>query len=549
MKDSPFTPPEPRQEPTAQQKRTTLFALILVLLLSAIDQTIVSTAMPRIVAEMKGLELYPWVTTIYLLTSTAMVPIWGKLGDLYGRKAIMISGVCIFVFGSWLCGASGEFGALPLIGGGMTQLIVCRGIQGIGGGALFTSSFAVLADLYPPRERGRYAGLIGAVFGLASVIGPVVGGFFTEHGTMDFGSLHISGWRWIFYINLPMSLLSLFMIITRMPSTRRRADAKIDLAGSALVIVVVGALMLALSWGGQTYAWASPQVLGLLALFVVGVLGLIAVESKAPEPVLPLGLFRIKAFTTNSLASFLLSMSFMGTITFMPLYLQVGLGAAATQSGAAILPLMVGLIVASTAAGRMVSKTGHYKPFMIGGAVTIMIGIILLATMGAHASIGQVAWRMFIVGLGLGPSQSLFSMVAQNSAPPGQLGVVTSASQFFRQIGSTVGVAAFGALLTTLLSQHVATFGKPGAGSGLSQLQALALGGEGGGAIGAGRVAVDPLVRSAFNNAMSGVFLCSLFVVALGLLAIIAIPNIPLRKGHAPEPVAEPGEGTDGVEG
>jgi EmrB/QacA subfamily drug resistance transporter len=522
---------------------------MLTLLLSALDSTVVSTAMPRIVAEMKGLELYAWVTTIYLLSSTAMVPIWGKLGDLYGRKTVMISGVLIFVFGSWLCGLAGEFGPLPLLGGGMTQLIAFRGLQGIGGGALFTSSFAVLADLYPPRERGRYAGLIGAVFGLASVIGPVVGGFFTEHGTVDIGALHVSGWRWIFYINLPLSLLALFMIVTRMPATRRRAGARIDVAGALLVIISAGALMLALSWGGQAYAWSSPRILTLFAIFGVGVLALLAVEARAAEPVLPLGLFRIRTFTTSTIASFLLSMSFMGVITFMPLYLQVGLGVPATASGAAILPLMFGLILTSTAAGRMVSKTGHYKPFMVGGTVAILIGFVLLATMGAHASGVQVAWRLFVVGLGLGPSQSLFSMVAQNSAPPGQLGVVTSASQFFRQIGSTVGVAVFGALLTTLLSAQMAHHGQVGAHTGLAQLQALALGGSGAGSIGAGSTHVDPVVKAAFSVAMSGMFAVALASVLLGLLAILAIPNIPLSKVHLHvEPVAEPGEGTDDVE-
>jgi EmrB/QacA subfamily drug resistance transporter len=541
MKDTPFIPPSP----TPQQKRTTLIALMLVLLLSALDQTIVSTAMPRIVAEMKGLELYPWVTTVYLLSSTVMVPIWGKLGDLYGRKPVMVAGVGLFVFGSWLCGLSGEFGDLPLLGGGMTQLIAFRGLQGIGGGALFTSSFAVLADLYPPRERGRYAGLIGSVFGLASVIGPVVGGFFTEHGSVDIGAMHISGWRWIFYLNLPLSLLALFMIITRMPATSRRAKAKIDFAGAGLVIVAAGALMLALSWGGETYAWSSSIIVGLLVLCVLSIAALIWVEAKVDEPVLPIGLFRLRAFWTNILASFLLSMAFMGMITFMPLYLQVGLGAPATRSGAALLPLMFGLILTSTVAGRLVTRTGQYKPFMIGGAVLILLGIVLLALMGPHASLGQVSWRMLIIGLGLGPSQSLFSTVAQNSAPPGQVGVVTSASQFFRQIGSTMGVAVVGALLTARLASEMVKRGQGGAHEGLAQLQALALGGN---RVGAGAAHVDPVVQAAFNAAMNSVFLASLFIVCLGLIAVIAIPHITLRKTHLQaEPVAEPGEGTDGV--
>ena len=550
MKDSSRSPPAP-QEPTPRQKRrTTMFALMIVLLLSALDQTIVSTAMPRIVAELKGLELYAWVTTVYLLSSTVMVPIWGKLSDIYGRKPIMITGILIFVFGSWLCGLSGEFGDLPVLGGGMTQLIVFRGIQGIGGGALFTGAFGVLADLYPPRERGRYAGMIGAVFGVASVIGPVVGGFFTEHGTVDFGAVHIAGWRWIFYLNLPLAILALFMIATRMPAShparqgadrlrrrpagddrRRRPDAGPELGRPDLSLELAADPRPV----GPVRGWAS--------------VALIAVEAKVAEPVLPLGLFRIPAFTINTTASFLLSMAFMGSITFIPLYLQVGLGVPATKSGVAMLPMMFGLILTSTTAGPAGEpSTGHYKPLHGRRRVfLILVGIALLATMGAARDpVGQVAWRMFVCGLGLGPAQSLFSMVAQNSAPPGQLGVVTSASQFFRQIGSTVGVAVFGALLTGLLAGQMARHGQ--AGGGLAQLQALALGGEGGALVGAGAAPVDPLVKAAFSSAMTGLFAAAFIVVLLGLIAVIAIPNVPLRKAHEPEPVAEPGEGTDGVE-
>jgi EmrB/QacA subfamily drug resistance transporter len=532
--------------PTAQEKRVTFFALMIVLLLSALDQTIVSTAMPRIVAELKGLELYAWVTTIYLLSSTVMVPIWGKLGDLYGRKSIMITGIGLFVFGSWLCGLSGEFGRLPLLGGGMTQLIVFRGIQGLGGGALFTGTFAVIGDLFPPRERGKYAGMVGAVFGLASVIGPVVGGFFTEHGTVDIGALHIAGWRWIFYLNLPLSILALFMIITRMPGSVAKRAAKIDFAGAALIAVSVASLMLALSWGGRTYGWGSPMILGLLGLFAAGLIGFILVERVVAEPVMPLSLFRIRSFWTTTLASFLIAMSFMAVVTFLPLYLQLGLGVPATKSGVAILPMMLGLVISSGLAGRMVSKTGHYKRYMVTGALFLLIGIFLMSHMGEAADVPQVAWRMFVVGLGLGPAQSLFSTVAQNSAPDGQLGVVTSASQFFRQIGSTVGTALCGALLTARLAGELAARGAGGNESGLAQLQSMAF--SHAGPVGAVRVAVDPIVKAAFSAAMSQVFLAALVVVALGLLAILAIPNVPLRQHHIhAEPVAEPGEGTDGV--
>ena len=517
--------------PTPQEKRVTLYALMIVLLLSALDQTIVSTAMPRIIAELKGLELYAWVTTIYLLSSTVMVPIWGKLGDLYGRKFIMITGIVIFVFGSWLCGLSGEFGNLPLLGGG----------------ALFTGTFAVIGDLFPPRERGKYAGMVGAVFGLASVIGPVVGGFFTEHGTVDIGALHIAGWRWIFYLNLPLAILSLFMIVRRMPMSVKKRQAKIDFAGAALIAVSVGALMLALSWGGHVYPWASPVVLGLFALFAVGLIAFVAVERVVSEPVMPLSLFKIRSFWTTTVASFLIAMSFMAVVTFLPLYLQLGLGVPATKSGVAILPMMLGLVLSSGVAGRMVSKTGHYKRYMVGGALFLIAGIFLLSRMGDGADVTQVAWRMFVAGLGLGPAQSLFSTVAQNSAPQGQLGVVTSASQFFRQIGSTVGTALCGALLTARLANEMAARGETGGGTGLAQLQALALNHEG--PVGAVKVVVDPIVKAAFSASMTTVFQAALVVVALGLLAILSIPNVPLRKSHVhAEPVAEPGEGSGGVE-
>jgi EmrB/QacA subfamily drug resistance transporter len=517
--------------PTPQERNVTLAAVMITLFLSALDQTIVSTAMPRVVAELKGLELYPWVTTIYLLTSTVMVPIWGKLGDLYGRKAIMIGGIGLFVIGSWLCGFSQS----------MVELIAFRGIQGIGGGALFTGAFAVIGDLFPPRERGKYAGLIGMVFGVSSAIGPPLGGFFTDHGSVDILGVHVAGWRWVFYLNLPLAILALFMIISRMPTLSARRKAKIDVAGSALIAIAVAALMLALSWGGHVYPWGSPTILGLLALFALGFIAFILVERGAAEPVMPLGLFKIRAFSVTTIAAFLMGMSFMGIITYLPLYLQLGLGVPATESGVAILPMMAGLILSSGGAGRMVSKTGHYKRYMVGGALCLIVGIILMAILGEGATVGQVAWRMFIVGLGLGPAQSLFSTVAQNSAPQSQMGVVTSASQFFRQIGSTVGTALFGALLTARLASEMVRHGGAQAHGGLAQLQALAATQEGAGAV---HITVDPLVRAAFAVAMTNLFEASLVVVVLALLAILAIPHVELRKSHVhAEAVAEPGEG------
>ena len=311
---------------TDDERRITLIGIMIVFLLSALDQTIVGTAMPRIIAELNGLQFYSWVTTAYLLTSTVMVPIWGKLGDLYGRKPVLLAGISIFLVGSWLSGLSGEFGDMPLLGGGMTQLIVFRAIQGIGGGALFTTAFAIIADLFPPRERGRFAGLFGSVFGLASVLGPVIGGYFTDHGTFHLGSHTVAGWRWVFYLNLPLSLLSLFMIIVKMPRLSHRASGTIDWAGAGLMIAAFTPLLLALSLGGHSYPWASAPVIGLFCGSAVALALFLLVERRAQSPILPLELFANKVFTLANLAGFLLSMAFLGVITFMPLYMQLGHG-------------------------------------------------------------------------------------------------------------------------------------------------------------------------------------------------------------------------------
>ena len=523
-----------------EARRITVIALVIVLLLGALDQTIVSTAMPRIVAQLQGLSLYAWVTTVYLLSSTVMVPIWGKLGDLYGRKIILVWGVSIFILGSALCGLSGQFGSLPLLGGGMTQLIAFRGLQGIGGGALFTSAFAVIADLYPPRERGKMSGYFGAVFGLASVVGPLIGGFLTQHGTTHLGGVTIAGWRWVFYVNLPLSALALFMIIAKTPSLRAGRGGKIDVLGALLVVAAFVPLLLALSWGGHQYAWASPTILALLATTLVSLLLFVFVELRTPEPLLPLDLFRNKVFSVGNGASFVISMAFFGAITFVPLYLQLGIGVSATTSGMALLPMMAGLILSSTVSGRLVTRIGRYKPMMLFGAVMMLAGVLLMTRLTAQTTALGVSWRVFVLGLGLGPSQGLFALAVQNAVPLTRLGVATSSSQFFRQIGSTVGVAVFGAVMTQALSAEVA---KAGGGAGakvsLDKLQALAAQQASGG----GHAAVDPLLRIAFSRAIVDLFWVGGALAVVGLALVLALPELPLRQHHRPEPVAEPGEG------
>src|SRR5436190_11251366 len=291
---------------TETEKRVTLLGVAIVFLLSALDQTIVATAMPRIIAELHGLALISWVTTSYMLASTVMVPIWGKLGDLFGRKPVPLAGISIFLAGSWLSGLSGEFGDLPLLGGGMTRLIVFRAIQGIGGGALFTTAFAIIGDLYPPRERGKIGGMFGAVFGLSSTVGPLIGGFFTDHGTVTLLGHVVAGWRWVFYLNLPLSLLSLFMIIVKMPKMSHAAKGKIDFIGSALIIATFVPFLLALTFGGHKYPWASPQVAGLFGAAVTGLVLYLVAERYASDPILPLALFRNRVFATANLAGFLI---------------------------------------------------------------------------------------------------------------------------------------------------------------------------------------------------------------------------------------------------
>jgi EmrB/QacA subfamily drug resistance transporter len=524
-----------------QARRITVIALVIVLLLGALDQTIVSTAMPRIVAQLKGLELYAWVTTVYLLTSTVMVPIWGKLGDLYGRKIILIWGVSIFVLGSALCGMAGEFGPLPVLGAGMPQLIVFRGLQGIGGGALFTSAFAVIADLYPPRERGRMSGYFGGVFALASVVGPVIGGFFTEHGTVTLGGLTIAGWRWVFYVNLPLSLLALFMIATKTPGLKAGNGGRIDLLGALLVVTAFVPLLLALSWGGHQYPWGSAQIVGLLAVTAASLLAFVFVELKAPEPILPLDLFRNRVFTFANSASFVISMAFFGAITFLPLYLQLGLGVSATTSGMAMLPLMFGLILSSATSGRLATRFGRYKPMMLFGGVAMLVGLFLMTRLGPDTSVAGVSWRVFVLGVGLGPAQGLFAVAVQNAAPVSRLGVATSSSQFFRQIGSTVGVAIFGAVMTHALSVESARVSGTGGGLSLDALQAMALSATDRG-LGSHQVAVDPALKLAFSAAIVDLFWVGLAIAVLGFVAILLIPDLQLRSHHHPEPVAEPGE-------
>ena len=533
-----------------EDRRLTFISVMTVFLLSAMSQTIIGTAMPRIVAELSGLHLYAWATTAYLLTSTVSVPIWGKLGDIHGRKVILLVGVGTFLVGSWLAGLSGEFGTLPLLGGGMTQLIIFRALQGLGGGALFTTTFAIIADLYPPRERAKLSGVTGSLFGLSSVVGPVVGGFFTDHGTVRLFGLLIEGWRWVFYVNVPFALVGVIMITVKMPKLPARGGAAIDYLGALLIVLSFVPLLLAITWGGHDHPWGSPLIVGLFVLALVAFGAFIFVERAVWDPILPLDLFLNRTFTSANAASFIYSMAFMGVTSFLPLYMQVGQGVPATRSGLTMLALMGGLVVSSAVNGQFVTKTGLFKPFMIGGGVLLIIGVTLLTFIGPDTSTLDLAWRLAIVGVGLGPGQSMFSLAVQNAVPLHQLGVATSSSQFVRQLGSTIGVALFGALITASLSHELslAATRDPAAHVrhlDLSDLQQMALARNahptGAAAqVPATNAATERAVRQSFSVAIVHSLIFGVAILVVGFLIMLLIPAAPLRERGAPGPETEP---------
>lgn len=427
-------------------KMLILFGVLLGLFLSALDQTIVSTAMPRIVEELDGLNLYSWVTTAYLLVNTSLVPIYGKLSDLYGRKPILMFGIFVFLLGSALCGMAGEPFLGNLFGGGMMQLVVFRGVQGLGGAALGSVAFAIIADLFEPADRPKYQGLFGAVFGLSSVIGPLLGGWLTDHVS----------WRWVFYVNLPLGLLALAFLWFKMPRLQSGLKATIDWLGAGLILVFAVPLLLALTWGADgTYAWGSPTILTMLGVSFAALAGFIVAESKHPSPIIPLQLFKNPTFAWGSLARFLFGAAFIGAILFLSLYLVQVQGVSATKAGTATLPLTFGLISGAILSGQLASRLGKYKPLMLVGLSVMILGFWLLSGLSADTTYGGVIVRMVVLGLGIGPALPLYTTALQLSVKPWEIGVATSAGQFFQQLGSTIGVAIFGAVLTSGLNTNL----------------------------------------------------------------------------------------------
>ncbi len=419
-----------------QRVRLIFSALLLVLLLASLDQTIVSTALPTIVGDLGGISKLSWVVTAYLLASTVVGPFYGKLGDQYGRKIVLQSAIVIFLAGSALCGISQN----------MTELIVFRGIQGLGGGGLFVTTIAVVGDIIPPRDRGRYQGFFGSVFGVSTVIGPLLGGFFVD-------SL---SWRWIFYVNIPIGLVALAVISTAFQAPREQTKHTIDYLGATLLAGGLSAIVLYTSLGGTTYAWDAPQMIAMLVAGFVLLAGFVLAESRAAEPILPLEIFRNRVFSVTSVIGFIIGLAFFGAITYLPLYLQDVKGHSPTTSGLLITPMMAGLLITSIGSGQLISRYGRYKPFPIAGTAIVALGLWLLSQLHVETSTGQASVYMLVLGLGLGMVLQVLVLAAQNAVDYKYLGVATSGSTLFRQVGGSFGVAIFGAIFANQLANNLA---------------------------------------------------------------------------------------------
>ncbi|MEV6959525.1 MFS transporter [Streptomyces sp. NPDC051207] len=410
-------------------------ALLLGMLLAALDQTIVSTALPTIVSELGGMDHLSWVVTAYLLAATAATPLWGKLGDQYGRKRLFQTAVVIFLAGSALCGMAQN----------MAELIAFRAVQGLGGGGLIVLSMAIVGDLVPPRDRGRYQGLFGAVFGATSVLGPLLGGLFTEH----------LSWRWVFYVNLPVGVVALAVIAAVLHIPRRATRHVIDYLGTFLIASVATCLVLVASLGGTTWSWASPQIIGLAVLGAVLAVAFVAVERRAAEPVLPLKLFGIRTFTLAAVISFVVGFAMFGAMTYLPTFLQVVQGVTPTMSGVHMLPMVLGLLLASTASGQIVSRTGRWKVFPVAGTGVTALGLLLLHQLDQYSPAFEMSAFFFVFGLGLGLVMQVLVLIVQNAVSYQDLGVATSGATFFRSIGASFGVAVFGTIFTGRLDDQL----------------------------------------------------------------------------------------------
>ena len=463
--------------------------LMVTLLLAALDQTIVSTALPRIVGDLGGLTQYSWVFTAYLLATTVTVPIYGKLGDVYGRRPLFIIAICIFLLGSALCG----------VAQGMTQLIVFRAIQGVGAGGLIPLALAVIGNIVPPRDRGRYQGLIGAVFAAASIIGPAVGGFIVDNTT----------WRWIFYVNLPIGGVALLVIWITMPRRRDVRPRSIDWLGAFVLALGTTSLLLGLVWGGRQYAWNSPHVVSALAVAVVLLVMFGVWERRVEEPILPFDILRNPIVLSSILCMGLIGMAMFGTIAYVPLFVQGVIGTSATSSGVVLTPLMLGAVTTSILSGQWVSRTGRYRGNAIVGPIILAVGMILLWRMDVNTTNGEAARNMVVAGIGIGSMMQVFVLSVQNAVRREQMGSATALTQFSRSIGATVGVTIMGVIVNQGLPKTLH-----------------------GGAEAVAVHRLPPALRDDLASALRPAFLAAACVaVVVWVIALVGVKEVPLRSG------------------
>jgi EmrB/QacA subfamily drug resistance transporter len=509
--------PEPAVIGEVGHKRVSIIigALLLGMLLAALDQTIVSTALPTIVGDLGGASHIAWIITAYLLASTVSTPLWGKLGDLYGRKTFFQASIVIFLIGSALSGLSQS----------LDMLIIFRAIQGLGAGGLMVGAQSIIGDVVAPRERGKYQGLFGAVFALATVVGPLLGGFLTQDVS----------WRWVFYVNLPLGAIALTVTAVVLPGQLHRVHHVIDYAGAILLTLGVTALILLTSLGGTTYAWASAPI---IILGVAGVILLVVfalVERRAVEPILPLKLFANKVFSATSAIGFVVGMSLFGAVTFLPVFLQVAKGADPTNSGLQLLPLMGGLLVTSISSGLIISRWGRYKVFPVVGTAVMTVGLYLLSTVDAGTSDLVMYSFMLVLGLGLGGVMQVLVIAVQNSVDHRDLGVATAGATFFRSIGGSFGTAIFGALFANLLrgrlARHLAGLPIPkGLGASVSPGELAHL-----------PAAIHQGITAAYSSTIDTVLLVAVPIAALGFLLTWLLPEVHLRRTIAAAAPAQAG--------